>query len=98
AFHQIGQHFQAFVELDPGHYVREGLAETGRLILIGRGKRVNLAPARASHPFGARRKTIRALGARMVAEVAAISALLDVEFMPLERFPPGTGFFVYMRE
>src|SRR3989442_5059710 len=55
------------------------------------------APANLD-PLGARRHAVRAERARVEAEVAAISAFLDIEFVTLGGFPPRAHLFIDMRE
>src|SRR5215469_3288728 len=98
AVDKIGEHVLPLVELDIGHHIGQRLAKAGGVVLVGDSEGVDLAAARASNPFGPRREACGALGTRMVAQLAAIAALLDVQLVPLERLPVGATLLVDGRE
>ena len=54
-----------------------------RQVLIRRGKGIDLAAPAAFYPLHLRRHAIRAQRARIVADVTALGAFLDVKFVPL---------------
>src|SRR5271156_926958 len=98
AVDKVGEHFHALVQFDIRHDVWQRFAKSRRLVLIGRREGVDLAAPAAFDPLRIRRHAIGAQRARIVADVAAVPAFLDVQLVPLQRLPPRTILFVEMRE
>src|SRR5208283_3436715 len=84
AVDKVGEHFDALFQLDVGHDVGERLAKAGGLVLIRGGESIDRGAPAAFYPLHLRGHAIGAQRTRIVADVAATGAFLQVKSVPLK--------------
>src|SRR6185369_3944967 len=90
----VRQHAHALSELDVRQHVRQGVAESRRLVLVRHRERVDRSLAAGAEPLGAIGKATGADGTRVIAHRTAVAAALHVQLVPPARFPEALRFLV----
>ncbi len=98
AVDNVGEHFDAFLEVHVSNHVRKRVTEAARRVLIGDRKCINRAPSARLYPLHVGRQATGADHPGMELHGAAILAALDVELVPLGCLPVGPVLLVETRQ